>query len=304
MAEVAYVNGQFVDFSEAKIPIDERGHQFGDGVYEVIRVYRGEPFLLEWHIERLFNSLRAIRIHYPFTYEECLELVQHAVEKSKLEEATVYLQITRGAAPRAHLFPSVIPSVTMIIREFKAAKHPETKKLLLWPDERWANTYIKTLNLLPNLLAKQTAHDVGASEALLVRNGKMLEASSANLWFVVSGRLITAPANRFILPGITRRFVLELAIKLNLQVEERALSINEIQDIDEVFLTGTTTEILGIDEIINSAKRQVSDDSLSADIMDYELLKPSDCSTVWVGKSHEITDKIYSEFLRHIMHLV
>lgn len=304
MADVAYVNGQFLDLSEANVPIDERGHQFGDGVYEVIRVYGGKPFLLKWHIERLFRSLGAIRIENPFTYETCVGLIEEAVNRSGFPESTVYLQITRGIAPRSHLFPNVTPSVTLVVREYSGATHSERKKLLLLPDERWANAYIKTLNLLPNVLAKQTAHDAGASEALLVRNGKMLEASSANLWFVVSGQLVTAPANRFILPGITRRFVFELANDLHIPVQEQALGVENLAQVDEVFLTGTTTEILGIDEVVSTHKRPVGDGALSKEILDYEEILQSDCTSVWEGKTHEITNRIRDEFLRRIAKIV
>jgi D-alanine transaminase len=304
MADVAYVNGQFLDLNSASIPVDERGHQFGDGVYEVIRVYGGKPFLLEWHIERLFRSLRAIRIQNPFTYESCAGLIEEAITRSKVKESTVYLQITRGIAPRSHLFPDVVPSVTMVVREYVGANHLERKKLLLWPDERWANAYIKTLNLLPNVLAKQSAHDVGACEALLVRDGKMLEASSANLWFVISSELYTAPANRFILPGITRRFVLELAADMNLPVSERSLGIEELEQVDEIFLTGTTTEVLSIDEVVETPKRQVMHGTLPGDVMDYEELSPADCTSIWEGKTHETTEKIHAEFTRRTIALV
>jgi D-alanine transaminase len=298
MADVAYVNGQFLDLDKATVPVDERGHQFGDGVYEVIRVYGGRLFLLDWHVERLFRSLQAIRIQNPFTYESCTSLIKEAVFRSEFREATVYLQITRGIAPRSHLFPSVEPSVTMVVREYQEPARPDRKKLLLLPDERWANANIKTLNLLPNLLAKQSAHDVGAIEALLVRDGKMLEASSANLWFVISGQLVTAPANRFILPGITRRFTLELASNLNLAVTERPVGIEELGHIDEVFLTGSTTEILGIDEVLTTAKRQTGNGPLPDEIMNYEELSDADCKPVWEGKAHEITFRVQEEFAR------
>ncbi len=296
MSDIAYVNGRFMDLSHANIPIDERGQQFGDGVYEVIRVYRGKPFLLDWHIERLFNGLRAIRIESPFTFAACWNLIQEAVARSDCLESTVYLQITRGIAPRKHLFPETSPSVTIIVRAYHKPVHEGLQKLLLWPDERWANAYIKTLNLLPNVLAKQSAHDVGAYEALLVRDGKMLEASSANVWFVLAGKLVTAPANRFILSGITRRFVLEIAHQLSIPVDRRPVGLAEIGMVDEVFLTGTTTEVHGIDEVIASPYCKLDFSGLSDVIPEQPIFSPMDCSPVWQRRDDTITNKIQTEF--------
>ncbi|GMA58609.1 hypothetical protein GCM10025858_31120 [Alicyclobacillus sacchari] len=195
MPIVGYYNGQFVTPNSGIVPLDERGHQFGDGVYEVIRCYGGRAFLLDWHLDRLWMSLQAIRIAPPFTKDECATLIERLIVESGELEASIYLQITRGSAIRNHLFPNPAVkanvSATVRPRASQIAKEPGT--LLMMADERWANAWIKTINLLPNILAKQTAHDMGADEALLVRDGAMIESASSNLWFVRDNQLITAP---------------------------------------------------------------------------------------------------------------
>jgi len=300
MPDIAYVNGTFLDLNDAVIPIDERGHQFGDGIYEVVRVYGGKPFLLHWHIERLLRSAAAIRLDGAYSHEKWVELVEQAVQQSGYAEATVYFQVTRGIAPRAHLFPNVEPSVTLIVRAHQAKKPTAPQKLLLLPDERWANVYIKTLNLLPNVLAKQSAYDAGACEALLVRDGQMLEASSANVWFVKNGELFTAPANRYILPGITRRYVFELAEKLGLTLHEQAVPLEKLHEVDEIFLTSTTAEVLAIDEVIEWPGNIPAKTGLSADIPANVTVTAENCETVWKTGEHVIVKQLQNEFYRSI----
>lgn len=243
MPSVGYLNGQFVEPNQAFVPIDERGHQFGDGVYEVIRVYSGRPFLAGWHFERLNRSLVAIQIENPHTTEDWIAIINEAIRRSGESEALVYLQVTRGIAPRGHLFPAVRPSVSMTVRATRASASGEAASLLCLPDDRWANVWIKTLNLLPNVIAKETAHRAGATEALLVRSGVVTEGSSSNAWFVKDGELRTAPANRYILGGVTRRFVLDLAENLRIPVREQALRLDELDQVDEVFMSGTTIDV-------------------------------------------------------------
>ncbi len=257
MPMVGYLNGEYTADGLAQVPIDERGHQFGDGVYEVIRVYSGRLFLLDEHLQRLQRSLSAIGIENPHSLDEWREIVNEGVRRSMEPEAQVYLQVTRGVAVRAHLFPSTSPSVSMTVRPVRA---PDVSPgaLMCLPDERWANAYVKTINLLPNVIAKEAAHRANAIDALLVRNGMMREGSSTNMWFVRQGKIYTAPANRYILNGITRQFVLKLASQQGLTVCEQALSFNELSDIDEVFLTSTTQEIRPVERVFADETQMAS----------------------------------------------
>lgn len=298
MPVIGYYNGQFVDPAHASVPIDERGHEFGDGVYEVIRVYQGQLFLLEWHIERLLNSLSAIRITSPYDAKGYEALIREALARSKEQEASIYLQVTRGAAIRNHLFPEAATPAALSLVVRPIVPHADVTKLgklLLQPDERWANAYIKTINLLPNILAKQTAHDAGADEALLVRDGRMVEASSSNLWFVRDGVLITAPADRFILPGITRRFVIELARQMEIPVREQKLPLAELESVDAIFLTGTTTEVLPVDSVLTHPDIVVSE-TLSTASPHPLHVQPDECTIIWRARNLELVYQLKQVF--------
>ncbi|MBX5437046.1 MAG: aminotransferase class IV [Alicyclobacillaceae bacterium] len=249
MPAIAYVNGQFVDFAEAVVPAEDRGHLFGDGVYEVVRVYGGRPFLLPWHLERLGQSLAAVDIVNPHSEHEWVALIGEAVRRSQEAEATVYWQVTRGAGPRSHAFPAGAPHVTLIVRPFTPSPASQATAVLL-PDERWSHVWVKTLNLLPNVIAKETARRAGAEEALFVRAGVLTEGSSSNAWFVRDGTLFTHPADRHILAGVTRRFVLHLAQQAGIPVCERPVGVAELSFMDEVFFTGTTVEVLPVTRIL------------------------------------------------------
>lgn len=249
MAVIAYWNGSFVDPQAPHVPIDERGHQFGDGVYEVVRVYSGRPFLLEAHLQRLANSLAYLSIPNPHSQAEWTTIIHEAIRRSGEPEALVYWQVTRGMAPRAHQFPAVSPSVSLTVRAFDRKPGAAATSVLALPDERWSNAFVKTINLLPNAIAKQVATQSGATEALLVRAGSITEGSSSNAWFVRDNVIYTAPADRWILNGIARQFTLQLARQAGLQVVEEALLWSGLADVDEVFLTGTTIEVLPIQEV-------------------------------------------------------
>ncbi len=249
MPAIGYLNGEFQSPDSALVPIDERGHNFGDGVYEVLRVYSGRAFLPDWHFERLERSLHAIAIDNPHTRDEWAELTNEAIRRSGEAEALVYLQVTRGFATRSHSFPQARPSVSMTVRKVPEKDPSLRGTLLCLPDERWGNVWIKTINLLPNVIAKEVAHRAGANEALLVRNGEVTEGSSSNAWFVRDGVIWTAPLDRYILAGVTRRFVLQLAGELGLSVREQRLPFDALKDVDEVFITGTTSEVQPIHKV-------------------------------------------------------
>lgn len=302
MSVIYYVNGQFVSEEDARIPIEERGHQFGDGVYEVVRVYGGRPFLLDWHLERLNRSCQGIGLVNPFSQDEWTELIAEAIRRSGEAEAQVYWQITRGIAPRGHLFPSAAPSVTLSVRPLTVAKTEsrQPQSLLCFPDERWSNPWIKTINLLPNVLAKEAAHRTGAAEALLVREGDITEGSSSNAWFIKGTELFTAPANRYILPGVTRRFVLELARSIGYTVYEHSVSLDDLKDVDEVFMTSTSIEILPINAILGDEGRMSLLYQLP-DVPSPSLLRiPNQLTTVWSGTSDSVVRRLQDGFAKAV----
>lgn len=258
---LAFFNGEFLPIDSLVIPIDERGHQFGDGVYEVIKVYNGKPFLMREHLVRLENSAKAIRLAMPYSIEQLEELIQEGLTRADLPDAHVYLHITRGIAPRLHSFPDVPPAISMTLRKAKSLSDDLFNtgiKVALLEDERWLNCYIKSLNLLPNILAKQTAADRGCYEAVLVRDGYVTEGSSTNAYAVKDGVVYTHPANKRILHGITRAAVLQVAAELGIEVREEAFTPEFLQAADEAFITSTTSEVLAIvqanDKVIGSGK--------------------------------------------------
>lgn len=250
---IVYANGQWVNENDAVIPVDERGHQFGDGVYEVTRIYEGKPFMMREHVERLVKSAEAIRMDLGMTVEEIESLMMQAVERSGEKNCDVYIQITRGIAKRGHLFPKdVKPSITMTVRPMEVIAMEERlagKTAIFHEDERWKNCYIKSLNLLPNILAKQVANDAGAYEAILIRDGYVTEGTSSNIFIVQNGELVTRPLSNYILAGITRMRVEQLAEQLNIPFVEREFTKEDVLEAEEVFMTSTTNEVLPLVEI-------------------------------------------------------
>ncbi|MFD2444772.1 D-amino-acid transaminase [Bacillus sp. CGMCC 1.16607] len=246
---IGYFNGKFIALDERVIPIDERGHQFGDGVYEVIRFYNGKPFMLEEHLDRLINSSKAIKLPITDSIDDFTKLINEAVEKSQLKDCNVYLQITRGIATRQHLFPNAPVSIAMTVRPAKPISEEIREKgetAIFHEDERWANCYIKSLNLLPNILAKQTAFEAGCFEAILVRDGFITEGTSSNVFIIKNGRIITTPLSKHILPGITRIAVKNILEALKFDFVEKHFTQDELLESDEVFITSTTSEVLPI----------------------------------------------------------
>lgn len=249
---IGYFNGKYIPLDEPVIPIDERGHQFGDGVYEVVRVYEGKPFMLNEHIERLMNSAQAIRLNIEQTHQDFQKIIKDGIEISGLPHCSVYIQITRGVAPRNHVFPNVPVSITMTIKELVPLKESLRENgvtSIFHEDERWSNCYIKSLNLLPNILAKQAAFERGAFEAILVRDGYITEGSSSNIFMIKNNLVYTTPLSKHILAGITRLAVKQICEGLNIPVIEKSFTQEDIKHADELFLTSTTAEILPVVEV-------------------------------------------------------
>lgn len=246
----AYINGKFVTPDEPVIPIDERGHQFGDGVYEVIRIYNGKPFMLEEHLDRLYQSAHAIKLKFDTDREILKKTMVELIEKSSLINLDLYIQITRGIASRNHLFPDSPVSISMTAKPFRIIPITnEGASVSIYPDERWANCYIKSLNLLPNILAKQAAYEKGFLEAILVRDGKVTEGTSSNVYIVKDSSIITTPLSNHILSGITRMAVKKLADEMGIPFIEKHFTPDEMIQADEIFITSTTLEIMPITRV-------------------------------------------------------
>lgn len=241
---------RIIPFGEAAVDPQDRGYYFGDGIYEVFRIYSGRIFEKEAHLDRLVRSASELRIPLPFDIGRIAGLLDQLLAAEPVEDGTLYLQITRGAAPRAHAFPPEgTPSVmTGYVNAYERplAKLEQGIRLAVVPDIRWLRVDIKTLNLLPNVLAKQEATDKGADEAVLHREGTVTECSSSNIMIVKDGTLRSHPANHLILHGITRSVVLELAQSLGIPVTLEPFTLGELLEADEVFLTGTTTEVMPV----------------------------------------------------------
>jgi D-alanine transaminase len=251
---ICYLNGQFLPRSAATIPVEDRGFIFGDGVYEVWRVVNGHLFEPARHLDRLRFGLSELRISLPELAQA--DVLQSVAERVLREnghdtgEATVYVEVTRGVAPRSHQFPAgeIAPSVFLMSNAFTPPRELRTRgtAAITAPDIRWLRCDLKTIQLLPNVLAKQAATERGATECLLVRDGIVTEGSHSNLMAVVGGVLRTHPLTNLILPGITRAIVLEIANSLGIPVREEAIAESELATVDELFLTGTTTDLMPI----------------------------------------------------------
>lgn len=246
-----YLNGSFVDHNEAKVSVADRGFIFGDGVYEVTRIINGKPFREKEHLERLELGLKSLKINIDHSVlEDIPKISQQLLEKNDLMEgeAAIYLQITRGTAwPRTHTFPNpdVKPSIYLSASAF--TPHTELHKtgvdVITLADVRWTRCNIKTVQLLPNTLAKQQAQDAGVNSALLIRDGVITESPNANIFGVKDGELYTFPESNYILSGITRQVVLEIADKLEVPVHFNPIRQEELFELDDLFFSGTTTDI-------------------------------------------------------------
>jgi len=243
------VDGKIVDLRENVVPIEDRGHVFGDGIYEATEVYKGKLFAFKLHMDRLFYSLREVRIPPPYSYEEILAFHNRLIRETGIDNGNIYLQITRGWAPRKHEFPDEVkPRLSMV---FRPPSPPSSDlwergaRVILCPDERWLRCDIKSLNLLANVLAQQRAKEAGVYEALFVRDGKVTECSHSNFMVVKRGVLWTHPANHLILRGITRTIVIRhLAGPLGIEVQEEPFEANFIKDADEAIVCSTTKNIV------------------------------------------------------------
>ncbi|WP_370221370.1 D-amino-acid transaminase [Cytobacillus sp.] len=251
--EYVILNGDLIERSEAKVDIEDRGYQFGDGVYEVIRVYNGKMFTADEHLERLLESGRKIELDIPYSIGQLKQMLAEMIERNNLELGIVYMQFSRGTSPRNHAYPGadVAPVLTAYTRENKRPVESMRNgvKASLIEDIRWLRCDIKSLNLLGNIMAKQKAAQSGCFEAIQHRGDTVTEGSSSNIAIVKDGTLYTHPATNLILNGITRRKINEICRENGIALEESAFTKADLLGADEVVMSSTSAEITPITEI-------------------------------------------------------
>jgi D-alanine transaminase len=242
-----YLNGEFMPIEEARIPVLDRGFIFGDGVYELVPVYRRRPFRLMQHLDRLEYSLREIRLHNPHTRDQWARLVAEVVARNPWDDQAVYFQITRGVAKRDHAFPAGVAPTVFIMSNPLTTPSREALDTgvpaVTAADNRWARCNIKSTSLLANVLLKQLAADAGASETILLRDEFLTEGSASNVFIARAGLLLAPPKSHLILPGITYDLVLELAAAHGVPHEVRPVTEFELRNADEILVTSSNREV-------------------------------------------------------------
>lgn len=241
-----YLNGEYLPLSEAKISVLDRGFLFGDGVYEVMPVYSGKLFCLQAHLQRLSNSLNAIRLNVSYDAGQWLDIIQPLLTGDDAQ--FIYLQITRGVADkRDHAFPEQCDrTIFAMCSAIVPFSYGQGVSAITLDDMRWQLCNIKATTLLANLLLRQQAVDEGCAEAILIKDGYATEGAASNIFAVLDGVLITPPNSNEILPGITRDVIVDLAKVNALSVREEAISLKALQAADEIWLTSSTREILPV----------------------------------------------------------
>ena len=250
---IAYLNGEWQAPEDAKISVFDRGFMFGDGIYEVMPVYWGQVFTLDAHLKRLHRSLREIRLASPFSHDQWKNLFAEAIGKSGEETAFLYLQVTRGvAAMRTHEYPvDVKPTVLVTVT---AAPELERKsvipyKMVTKNDFRWGRGDIKVISLIANGLLKNEAVDEGFDDAILIRDGLVTEATASNVFMVKDGVIVTPPKSNYLLHGITRDHVIDLARSKGLPLEERDITEDGLTEADEIWISSTGHEVWPVGEL-------------------------------------------------------
>ncbi len=247
---IVYLNGSFLPDSLAQVSVMDRGFLFGDGVYEVIPAYGGRLFRLSQHLQRLASSLAAVRIANPLTDSQWTDMLTRLVEQNDGEDQSVYLQVTRGAAAkRDHRFPEGV-TPTVFAMSSPIAPPPEADaaaiQAITLADTRWKHCNIKAITLLPNVLLRQQAIDAGSAEAILIREGLATEGAASNLFIVHQGLLITPSKGPWLLPGITRDLIIELAANHAIPYREADITAEQLPQADEIWLTSSTREIMPV----------------------------------------------------------
>jgi D-alanine transaminase len=247
---IVYLNGQFLPIEEAKIPVLDRGFIYGDGVYELIPVYKRRPFRLPQHLTRLQHSLDGIRLANPHSEAEWTEILGEVIARQPFDDQGVYFQVTRGVAKRDHTFPAgVAPTVFMMSNPLVSPSADQIEKgvaVVTADDNRWQRCDLKTISLVGNVLMRQLAADAGAVETVMFRDGNLTEASASNVLVVIRGVIVAPPKNNLILPGITYGAAYEFAREAGLPFEMRPVSRAEVQVADEMWLSSSTKEVVAV----------------------------------------------------------
>ncbi len=257
MSRIAYVNGRYVPHRAASVHIEDRGYQFSDGVYEVCEVKGGRLVDERRHMERLQRSLAELRIRAPMSLKALSVVLHETIRRNRVDWGIVYLQITRGVARRDHAFPAAdtSPSIVVTAKNLDPSRNEAIARdgmtVVTVPENRWARPDIKSVSLLPNVLAKQSAREQGAREAWFVdANGFVTEGSSSNAWIVTKDRqVVTRPADQAILRGISRTVLLDVIRAQGLTLEERAFTVAEAHDAQEAFVTSASQTVLPVVKI-------------------------------------------------------
>jgi len=277
MSRIAYVNGQYVPHGQAAVHVEDRGYQFADGVYEVCEIRNDHVADETRHMDRLERSLRELRIVMPMSRAAMCVVLHEVVRRNRVSNGLIYIQVTRGVSPRDHVFPpdDVLPSVVMTakkvdLRKTDAKAHETGVAVITTPDNRWERVDIKSVSLLPNILAKQAAKEAGATEAWFVDgDGFVTEGSSTNAWIVTQdGTLVTRPAENGILRGITRAAVMDLAARDGINVEERMFTVEEAEKAREAFITAATTIVMPVVRINDTSVGNGSPGSIATALRD------------------------------------
>ncbi len=253
MSRIAYVNGQYLPHRDASVHIEDRGYQFADGVYEVVTIVGGRMIDEEGHLDRLWRSLSELRMDPPMKREPLKFVMREVIRQNGIRDGIIYLQVTRGVAPRDHPFPkntssSLVMTAKRLSMEKTAKIAEDGVSVITVPDIRWTRRDIKSVSLLPNVLAKQEAKENGAYEAFQVdEDGMVTEGSSTNAWIVSQeGKIVTRPTSNSILAGITRASLIRELEKSGIELELRSFTVDELHSAREVFLTSSTSYVLPV----------------------------------------------------------
>ena len=251
---IIYLNGEYLPLAKATVPVEDRGFLFADGIYEVVRIHHGQPFELDAHLQRLRRSALGARLLLPDAVANLPAIIERLLAENNLQDINIYIECTRGVAhPRTHAFPAE-PHPTLLVMPLPVHAPPAEAftrgvSTVTVPDVRWRRCDIKSIMLLPNVMAKQQARDKGAFEAIFVRDGIVTEGASTNIFAVLNGSAVTHPADHDILAGITRQVVLALAAEQGLAIREQKFTVDQLYTAQEAFLTSTTADVLPITQV-------------------------------------------------------
>ena len=249
----AFLNGEYLPLEECRVSVLDRGFIYGDGVYELLPVYKNNAFYLAKHLERLKRSMGEIKVESPYNNSEWQTLINNLIHQSDHDDLAIYIQVTRGVAPRDHAFPKVMQATVFAMANplpiIPSEYLEDGVELITSNDIRWQRCDIKTISLLANILAKQEAAEASAVEAIMIRDDHALEGSASNLFLVRDGVVYTHPKDNLILPGISRDFVLELLDELGIECKQQRIPKDWLYSADELWITSSSKEVLAATKI-------------------------------------------------------